>query len=223
MFYLIELIDKIPGHWKVARLKTLMKKMDQGWSPQCFNYPADDDKWGVLKVGCVNGYQFSPNENKVLPPNLKPIQDLELKHKDILISRANTLELVGSAACALNPREKLMISDKIFRVLVHETEVIPEYFILLLQVKIARRQIESGANGASSSMQNIGRNVIRNLWMPIPPLKEQREILDFVTDFNEQQQQLVISIVRESHALRELKQIIIAQSVTGKIKICSSY
>jgi type I restriction enzyme, S subunit len=193
--------------------------MDQGWSPQCFNYPAENDQWGVLKVGCVNGYKFSPSENKVLPPNLKPIADLEVKHKDILISRANTLELVGSAACAINPRSKLIMSDKIFRVLVNETQVIPEYFVLLLQVKMARKQIEAGANGASFSMQNIGQDIIKNLWMPVPPIEEQREILNFITNFSDQQHQLVASIMQESQALKELKQVVIAKAVTGKIKI----
>ncbi|MEM9808778.1 MAG: restriction endonuclease subunit S, partial [Cyanobacteria bacterium P01_D01_bin.56] len=87
-------LGQVPEHWKVGRLKILMKKMDQGWSPQCSNYPANDDQWGIVKVGCVNGYQFNPLENKTLPPNLNPISDLEIKHHDILISRANTLDLV---------------------------------------------------------------------------------------------------------------------------------
>lgn len=32
--------------------------LEQGWSPQCDNQPADDNCWGVMKVGCVNGDTF---------------------------------------------------------------------------------------------------------------------------------------------------------------------
>ncbi|MEO0348661.1 MAG: restriction endonuclease subunit S [Cyanobacteria bacterium P01_A01_bin.15] len=212
-------LGQVPKHWKVGRLKILMKKMDQGWSPQCSNYPANDDQWGIVKVGCVNGYQFNPLENKTLPPNLSPIADLEIKHHDILISRANTLDLVGSAACALHPRKKLMISDKTFRVLADITKVEPEFFVLLLQAKTARRQIEAGANGASASMQNIGRDVIRNLWAPIPPLKEQKEILKLVNTFSTLHHQAIDSVLEDIRAVEEFRKIIIAKTVTGKIKV----
>ncbi|HEY9634856.1 MAG TPA: restriction endonuclease subunit S [Coleofasciculaceae cyanobacterium] len=209
----------IPSHWGIARLKTLIKKMDQGWSPQCFAYQADVNQWGVLKVGCVNGYQFNPGENKVLPPNLKPIEELEIQHEDILVSRANTLELVGSAACALYPRKKLILCDKLYRVRVDKQKVIPEYFVLLLQTKTARRQIEIGANGASSSMQNIGQDVIKSLYAPIPPISEQKKIISLITDVGSQHQEITISILREIQALVELKHSLISNAVTGKIKV----
>ncbi|ODH00646.1 hypothetical protein A4S05_32210 [Nostoc sp. KVJ20] len=215
----VEWVGEIPEHWEVARLKTLMKKMDQGWSPQCFNYPADDNQWGVLKVGCVNGYQFNSTENKVLPPNLKPISELEIKHKDILISRANTIELVGSAACILEPRKKLLISDKLFRVLADEEKVMPEFLVLLLQVRTARMQIEIGANGASFSMQNIGRDVIRNIWSAIPPVCEQKEILNLVLAINDQSRRMTAAILKEIEVMTEFKYTLIANIVTGKILI----
>jgi type I restriction enzyme, S subunit len=215
----IEWIDEIPEHWEVMRLKVLIKKLDQGWSPQCFAYPAEIDQWGVLKVGCVNGYKFNPHENKVLPPDLKPIKELEIQHEDVLISRANTVELVGSAACVLYPREKLILCDKLYRVRVHRERIIPEYFVLLLQVPTARDQIEIGANGASPSMQNIGQDVIKNLYSSIPPIDEQIKILDVIRELSIQSQEVTAAISKEIQALLELKSSLISEAVTGKIKI----
>jgi type I restriction enzyme, S subunit len=215
----IEWVGKIPEHWRHVRLKTLIKKLDQGWSPQCFAYPADINQWGVLKVGCVNGYQFNSTENKVLPPNLRPVKELEIQHEDILISRANTVDLVGSAACILRPRKKLMLCDKLYRVRVYKEKIIPEYFIFLLQTRIARKQIEIGANGASPSMQNIGQDVIKNLYTAIPPIDEQEEVLKIINNFSSQSQETELAMSREIKALLELKSSLISNSVTGKIKI----
>jgi type I restriction enzyme S subunit len=215
----IDAIGEIPEHWEKIRLKNLMKKMEQGWSPQCFAYQADIDQWGVLKVGCVNGYQFNSTENKILPPNLKPIVELEIQHEDILISRANTLELVGSAACALNPRKKLILCDKLYRIRVDKNKVIPQYFVLLLQTKIARQQIEAGANGASSSMQNIGQDVIKNLFVSVPKIDEQKEILNLISNFEIHSQATKMLIYKEIQALVEFKNSLISNTVTGKIKV----
>lgn len=215
----VECIGEIPANWIPIRLKVLMKKIEQGWSPQCFNYEAPDGQWGVLKVGCVNGYKFNPHENKILPPRMKPNQDLEIHHEDVLISRANTLELVGSAACVKNPREKLLLCDKLYRVTVDEEKVIPEYFVLILQAQKSREQIESGANGASPSMKNIGQSVIRNLNAGIPPLTEQKEILDYITNFETHLSRAKDLIAKEIESLVDLKASLISEAVTGKIKI----
>jgi type I restriction enzyme S subunit len=81
---------EIPSQWEAIRLKFCMHEIEQGWSPACENRPAELNQWGVLKVGCVNGTQFNPEEQKALPPDLEPPPALEIKQGDVLMSRANT-------------------------------------------------------------------------------------------------------------------------------------
>jgi type I restriction enzyme S subunit len=111
----IDWLGKVPAHWDVKPVKSLIHSIEQGWSPQCEGYPADDGDWGVLKVGCVNGGRFDPDENKALPVNLEPIPSLGIAKGDILISRANTRELVGSAAVVEDNYPQLMLCDKLYR------------------------------------------------------------------------------------------------------------
>ena len=113
----IEWFGALPSHWVVKRLRFATERIEQGWSPQCDNQAADDDAWGVMKVGCVNGDQFDASENKALPPELDPKTEYELRPGDVLISRANTRELVGSAAIVPSDvRSKLLLCDKLFRI-----------------------------------------------------------------------------------------------------------
>ena len=94
----VDWLGAVPKHWEILRLRFVIKSIEQGWSPQCYNYPADDEQWGVMKVGCVNGNRFDASDNKALPEDMEPKTEYELRPGDILISRANTKDLLGSAA-----------------------------------------------------------------------------------------------------------------------------
>src|SRR5690606_21276924 len=112
----IEWLGEVPAHWSITRVKRIISSIDQGWSPQCEGFPAlDDDSWGVLKVGCVNGGVFNPMENKALPDSLRPEIELTIREGDLLISRANTRELVGRAAVAERNFPNLLLCDKLYR------------------------------------------------------------------------------------------------------------
>jgi type I restriction enzyme S subunit len=145
-------IGEVPAHWEVVRVKHVTLRIEQGWSPQCENQPADDDEWAVLKVGCVNGGVFNKRENKALPAELKPVPALSLKANDLLVSRANTRELVGSAAVVQADQPKIMLCDKLYRLKIDESSAAPEFIAHMLATGRARGQIELDANGASSSM-----------------------------------------------------------------------
>ncbi|MBU2951415.1 hypothetical protein KO493_11980 [Tamlana agarivorans] len=41
------------GEWGKNILKTRIDSIDSGWSPQCEEYPAFNEEWGVLKTTAV--------------------------------------------------------------------------------------------------------------------------------------------------------------------------
>lgn len=212
-------LSRIPAHWQVKRLRFATTGIEQGWSPQCDNEVADDDRWGVMKVGCVNGDRFDPLENKALPTNLDPIPAYELLPGDVLVSRANTKELVGSAAVVPEGvRRKLLLCDKLFRV--RPTDEIDVFFLTyFLRTPIARFQYEREANGASGSMQNIGQDTIKNMMLPIPPKDEQRLIVRFLDWKANQIDQMHTAISFQHTRLAEYRSALITAAVTGQIDV----
>lgn len=160
----VEWLGEVPAHWEIKRIKHLVATLEQGWSPQCEAFPVQsDEEWGVLKVGCVNGGIFRPEENKALPSELEPIPNLGLTAGDLLISRANTKELVGSAAVVLEDHPRLMLCDKLYRLRFQIGTCEPEFLAFYLGTARVRGQIELAATGASSSMLNIGQSTILEL------------------------------------------------------------
>lgn len=215
----VEWIGEIPEHWVVVKAKYTFGKIEQGWSPQCDSYVANKNQWGVLKVGCVNYGSFKENENKLLPLSLKPRLEYQIQEGDILISRANTLELVGSAACVINLTRNLILCDKLYRISSYSKVVDKLFFISLFKTSIARRQIEIAANGASPSMQNIGQDVIKNMVIPLCTLKEQRGIVDFIDCQSSKIDQSISLQQIQIQKLKEYKATLIDSAVTGKIKV----
>jgi type I restriction enzyme S subunit len=216
----IEWLGKIPADWDVVRIKNVVASIEQGWSPQCDATPVDgDDQWGVLKVGCVNGDRFNPRENKVLPPELEPVPELSLRAGDVLISRANTRELVGSAALVEKDFERLLLCDKLYRLRLKMVAAIPEFLTLFLRSTMARSQIEVAATGASSSMLNVGQAVILEMPLPLPPLIEQEEISARVRERRQQIEALLDGAHAAVTLLHERRAALISAAVTGKIDV----
>lgn len=216
----VEWMGTVPDHWDISPIKYAIRSIEQGWSPQCENFPVEgDEEWGVLKVGCVNGGKFNPIENKALPNELEPLPNLGLLAGDVLISRANTKELVGSAAVVDTNRPRLLLCDKLYRLRTHTKQLLPVYLVMLLGTREARSIIELSATGASSSMQNIGQSTILELEIPLPPVDEQESI---VRSIHKQCEPLETLLAETQHAislLRERRSALISAAVTGKIDV----
>lgn len=207
-------LGTFPAHWVVKRLRFATERIEQGWSPQCDNQAADDDAWGVMKVGCVNGDQFDASENKALPPELDAKTEYELRPGDVLISRANTRELVGSAAIVPSDvRSKLLLCDKLFRIEL-SPEIDAAYLTFCLRTPAARFQYEQDATGASGSMQNIGQDAIKNLVLPFPSYSEQQQIAVFLDWKTSQIDALIAKKQTLLQKLKEKRLAVITQAVT---------
>lgn len=170
---------RAPTHWQRVRLRRVVSHIEQGWSPSCEAREVEGDEWGVLKVGCVNGYVFNEGEHKALPPELDPRPALRVHAGDVLMSRANTKELLGSAALVESINARLMLSDKTYRLHL-KPGCEPRFFIYAMASSPVRYQFERDSSGASNSMQNISQESLREFGMLLPPLDEQRAIADFL-------------------------------------------
>lgn len=212
-------LGSIPAHWEVTRLKFLLLGIEQGWSPQCENYPAGPDEWGVMKTGCVNGVTFDETENKRLPVDVNPRPEYEIRPGDFLLSRANTTSLVGSAALVRVVRPRLLLCDKLYRLKVDHARLNPEFLELFFNSPVGRQEFEKDASGASGSMQNISQDAVRNLWIGLPTLEEQAQIADVVRHRLVIVDEVAYSARRSIELLRERRDAVIAAAVTGQIYV----
>ncbi|SHH74788.1 restriction endonuclease subunit S [Pollutimonas bauzanensis] len=212
----IDWLGDIPAHWSRQRLRFSVDKIEQGWSPQCENRPADRGEWGVLKVGCVNGEHYDESENKALPADLEPITRYEVRVGDLLVSRANTKELLGSAAIVEETQGNIIFCDKLYRLDVSNS-LDRRYLTAFLRSPLARFQYECEATGTSGSMQNIGQDTLKNLCHPLPPIAEQQSIGKWIWAVMQDFSSTAIVVSQAIEKLIEYRSALITAAVTGQL------
>lgn len=172
----------------------------------------------MLKLGCVNGGRFS-DHHKALASGLAPRPALEVRDGDLLVSRANTRELVGSCAVVRGARPQLMLSDLLYRLHVDSHRWNTEYLSAALNAPSVRDQIRPVAAGSAGSMPKIDHELIKNLTVPHLDPGEQLEVVDWLKAHSRGPQSLLSELVRLEVVLIEYRAALIAEAVTGQLDV----
>lgn len=214
-----EHVASVLGVYPEVPLRFRLTRIDQGWSPECEARVAEPGAWGVLKVGSVNYGRFRPEEHKRLPDALEPRPSVEARIGDVLMSRANTRDLVGSVAQVDDlGQRRLMMSDKHYRL--HMTpDLDPTFATLALNSRRVRDQIEIATAGASSSMQNISLDVVRRLSIPDVPVEEQRLVVARIGAIRDRLQTAAAEARGTRDVLAEYRNALITEAVSGRLDV----
>lgn len=110
----------------------------------------------VLRVSAVTTGVFNRDEAKPLPESYVPPKNHRVTPGDVLVSRANTTELLGASAIAPPGVNDMYLPDKLWRVLPKEG-VDPYLLWGILNTKTVRARISQRSTGSSGSMKNISQ------------------------------------------------------------------
>ncbi|WP_018862268.1 restriction endonuclease subunit S [Thioalkalivibrio sp. ALJ3] len=215
----VEWLGEVPAQWDVVMLRRVLEGIEQGWSPECHSTPAENGMWGILKAGAVNNGVYRESENKALPHALHPRPDLEVCSGDVLMCRASgSTDLIGSVAYVESSRGNLMLSDKLFR-LIFSLKVSAKFVARTLGSNPLRRQIEQSINGAEGLANNLSQATIKGLYITVPPLHEQDEIVGHIEQQTGQIEGLLDASKNAVDVLQERRSSLISAAVTGKIDV----
>jgi type I restriction enzyme S subunit len=215
----IEWLGDVPEHWEIYHVRRAIRRIEQGWSPECMGRPAENLEWEVMKSGCVNHGVCNADENKALPEQLAPAIQYEIKAGDVLVSRASgSPELVGSMAFVHSVRSQLMVSDKTFRIQ-FATMIEPRYFVAVFNSRMMRKQIEQSISGADGLANNLPQATMKRFSITVPPSREQSEIVAFLDAATTKLDALTDEAERAIELLQERRTALISAAVTGKIDV----
>jgi len=142
--------------WTEVKLSSIIKTLASGASVNAEQRPAIGDEIGVLKVSAVLDGRFFPEENKaVTGPDLAKVK-MPIGKGDLLISRANTFDLIGACGSVTGEYPNLYLPDKLWKaILRNPSEDCMEWLMHVLNSPPVRRALRDRATGTSSSMKNI--------------------------------------------------------------------
>lgn len=158
-----------------------------------------------MKVSAVSWGDYDEQESKTCHDESMIRPELFVNAGDFLFSRANTIELVGACVISEIVTKRIMLSDKILR-LVLVNEELKIWLLTLLRSEFGRKHIEVLASGNQESMRNIGQERLRQIPVPLPCLNEIKkasELLSANIIAAKEQEQAIALALHQSTAQRQ--------------------
>lgn len=196
-------LPEIPEHWEMRKMKYIFKERSEKNHPNEEPLCATQSK-GVIPQSLYEGRVVVVNKGF---ENLKFVKEgdfvislrsfqggIEYAYYQGIISAAYTiLEIVEFT---MAPYYRLMFKS--------------HNFIQLLQTCVTG--IREG--------QNINYPLLSNKILPVPPLSEQRAIVSYITERTSKIDLLIEKLNKEIECIKEYKQCLISDVVTGQVKVC---
>ncbi len=156
--------------------------LQQGWSPRCIPTPSPDpERWGVVKTTAIQAGWFDDTQNKELPEALPPRPAIEIQAGDLLMTCAGPRSRCGVPTLVRQTRPRLMMSGKMYRFR-PSGDLVPEYLEKWLLSPEAQKRIDRMKTGISDSGLNLTQDRFLRLPVPVPPIAEQRRVVEVLED-----------------------------------------
>lgn len=163
----------MPARFQLHPLGSIIAGFEAGVSVNGDDRPAESGEPGVLKVSAVGMGRFLPGENKAVVNGDRHRVGPAVGRGDILVTRANTHDLVGAAAAVDADYPRLHLSDKTWRVVLLEDDIQTRTWLLYaLNSPPVRAELRRRATGTSGSMKNISQDAYLDIRVPVPPPEE---------------------------------------------------
>jgi type I restriction enzyme S subunit len=206
---------ELPSGWAWARLGDLIDGIDAGKNVAAIGRPPNEGETGIVKVSAVTWGEFDEHESKTLPPQIEIDRRHLIKPGDFLISRANTLELVGAPVIVKACQRRLVLSDKVLRL--HIAPGHERWTELFLKSHLGRAEIERFAQGAQLSMRNIAQENLRRIKLPLAPARERDRIVAAVNALFEEVEAGEAALARAREGQKQFRASLLHAACTGAL------
>ena len=132
-----------------------------------------------------------------------------------MISRANTLELVGAVVLVENAPANLYLSDKVLRLEAPDEH--KRWLMWFLRSPQGRAAIESRATGNQLSMRNLGQEALRAVEVPWPVADMREHLVRRIETAFAEIDRLVAEAAAARRLLDRLDEAILAKAFRGEL------
>lgn len=212
-----EWIESVPEHWEIVPLKHISTVQSGVTLGKSYTSSKSTKSFPYLRVANVqDGYiDLSTVMEIVLP--IQEAKNYLLRTGDILVTEGGDIDKLGRGNCWDGQIKDCLHQNHVFAVRVLK-RVRPEFVALITGVSYARRYFTTTAN-KTTNLASTNKTKLGNLPVLVPPLSEQDAILYFCSSIKTRYEALISSVSREITALKKMKSSLVADAVTGRIKV----
>lgn len=196
-----------------ALADVLVSPPRNGWSARCDNL---DGGVSVLSLGAVTGFRYRGSEHKLTSLHTEPGAYYWLTSGDILITRSNTLQLLGHAAIYDGHPAPCIYPDLMMRLEPDEARVERRFLWYWLQSPIVRDFVTERAKGTSPTMKKISQGTVMEIPFPVKVSRQdQRRIVAHLDALQAELDALKCLQAETANELDALLSSILDRALTG--------
>jgi type I restriction enzyme S subunit len=208
----VEWLGEVPEHWRIKRIKHTAR-MESGHTP--------DRKIEAYWINCdipwvsLNDTGFL-RDNDYISETAYYINELGIQNSSARLLPERVVVFSRDATigrCAITTRP--MAVSQHFIAWVCGNEILPEY--LLLRLKSMTQELERLTFGAT--LKTIGMPDVKTLATPVPPIKEQEQIVEYAKEATVSLENMSASAQKAVALLQERRSALISAAVTGQIDV----
>lgn len=157
--------------WPSVSLGSLISSIRGGTSYGGENRRPATGEVGILTLGAVGGDRFDPDACKALPAAILPHLGDPVRAGTMLMTRSNTIDLVGSVVYVDADHSDRFLPDLIWELSLHaDAPLRPAFLADFLSTADGRRLLQSAAMGTSGSMKKLSMARLKRLKVPAVPM-----------------------------------------------------
>jgi type I restriction enzyme S subunit len=212
----VEWLGKIPQHWKAVKLKRLSKI--QGGLTLGKQYSGNLVERPYLRVSNVqDGYLDLQDVSTISLPE-KATAGLELQKKDVLMTEGGDLDKLGRGFLWEGQIKNCLHQNHIFAIRPNKSKLMAAFLTLITSSSYGRIYFEATGK-KTTNLASTNASKIKAFPIPLPSIKEQAGIVDFLDKKISQIEKLKKNIVKQIETLELYRKSIVHECVTGKRRI----
>lgn len=212
----IEWLGEIPEHWEVRKLKYVANCF-----PSNIDKHSNEDEKQVRLCNYTdvykNDYITDSMDLMLATATDEQIEKFTLLQGDVIITKdSETANDIAVPAYVKEPLTNVVCGYHLSVLRPYET-LYGEFLFRVLQCKEINIQFEVRSNGVTRV--GLGVYDLKNAKIPVPPINEQTEIVDYISKETSTIYTTISKIEKELALTEEYKTALIAEAVTGKIDV----
>lgn len=202
----------LPDGWVWCRLGDIVKSTDAGKSFLCRDGETHNEHWGIIKTSAITSGVFTESENKLYSEYIPEEIKNKIEIGDLIFCRASGSKGLAGLCCIVEFLTlNLLLSDKTIRVNLSDF-VLPKLVNLYNKSLSSMKYRISLSTQKSTSMNNITRSEMLEEPFPLPPLAEQKAIVEKVDYLMKQIEELEAQIKHRKQLAEELMQTVLREA-----------
>lgn len=196
-------LPEIPEHWEMRKMKYIFKERSEK------NHPNEEPLCATQSKGVIPQSLY---EGRVVVVN-KGFENLKfVKEGDFVIS-------LRSFQGGIEYAYYQGIISAAYTILEIVEFTMASYYRLMFKSHNFIQLLQTCVTGIREG-QNINYPLLSNKILPVPPLSEQRAIVSYITERTSKIDLLIEKLNKEIECIKEYKQRLISDVVTGQVKVC---